>query len=86
MRAQAPGNELRRRSSAKLFIAKVFPQSGPHAGRAADGDILTAVAWAVRNHCQVANMSLSAAVGPRMPDSAAFEVAAHNSRSRVVSC
>ena len=60
--------------NAQLFIAKVFPQGG----QATDGDVLSAIAWALRNGCQVANMSLSGPAAPGAQYSAAFEQAANN--------
>jgi subtilisin family serine protease len=63
---------------ARLCVAKVFPHTGPNANRASDGDVLAAVAWALRQKCQVANLSLSGPAAPGMAYSAAFEVAANN--------
>jgi subtilisin family serine protease len=58
---------------AQLFVAKVID---PVTQLAQDGDILSAIEWAVANGCQVVNMSLSATVLPGQPFSGAFEVAA----------
>jgi subtilisin family serine protease len=60
---------------AQLFVAKVID---PVTQLAQDGDILSAIDWAVANGCQVVNMSLSAPVLPNQPHSGAFEVAAQN--------
>jgi subtilisin family serine protease len=48
----------------ELFIAKVMSHDALGRPTATDGAVMAAVRWAVQNQCQLANMSLSAAVSP----------------------
>lgn len=60
---------------AALYVAKVF--LGLTAG-VTDTVVATAIAWAIRNGCHVANLSFSSPVPPGLPYNAAFERVAKN--------